>query len=180
MSRIGNMPIDVPGGTTVEIKDGVFIAKGPKGEVSQDLFDGYSVDIDNGVVTVARPGESGSAKAKHGLLRSLMSNAVEGVTTGFTKSLDVVGVGYRAELKGREVHFALGYSHPVIYAIPEGIDIEVDTKANRLTITGPVKQQVGQVAAEIRRLRKPDAYKGKGIRYTGEVLRLKVGKAGSK
>jgi large subunit ribosomal protein L6 len=181
MSRIGKMPIAVPKGTRVEVKDGEFIAEGPKGRVQQQLFDGFPVAVDGtGQVTVARSGDSGPERSKHGLLRALLANAVQGVSAGFTKQLDIVGVGYRAEVKGNAVQFALGYSHPVIFAIPPGIKIEIEAKVNRLTVTGADRQQVGQVAAEIRRLRKPDPYKGKGIKYTNEVLRRKVGKAGGK
>jgi large subunit ribosomal protein L6 len=133
-----------------------------------------------GQVTVARSGDSGPERSKHGLLRALLANAVQGVSAGFSKQLDIVGVGYRAEVKGNAVQFALGYSHPVIFAIPPGIKIEIEAKVNRLTVTGADRQQVGQVAAEIRRLRKPDPYKGKGIKYTNEILRRKVGKAGGK
>lgn len=179
MSRIGKQPIQVPGGTKVELQNGTFVAEGPKGKVVQPVFPGYPVDIDGDTITVSRPGETGPDRAKHGLLRSLLANAVQGVSTGFTKTLDIVGVGYRAEVRGREVHFALGYSHPVVFAIPEGIEVAVD-KANRVTVTGADRQQVGQVAAEIRRLRRPDPYKGKGIKYVGEVIRRKVGKAGAK
>jgi large subunit ribosomal protein L6 len=173
------MPIEVPSGTKVAIDDDVFTAEGPKGKVSQPLFEGFPVAIDDGTVSVSRPGDSGQDRARHGLLRSLLNNAVLGVATGWTKQLDIIGVGYRAEVKGREVHFALGYSHPVIYPIPEGIDVEID-KSNRVTITGADRQQVGQVAAEIRKLRKPDPYKGKGIKYRDEIIRRKVGKAGAK
>ena len=180
MSRIGRAPIQIPSGTKVAIDGGVFTAEGPKGKVSQSLFDDFGVKLEDGVVTVSRPGESGPERAKHGLLRSLLANAVEGAANGFQKTLDIVGVGYRAEVKEREVHFALGYSHPVIFPIPEGIEVEVDAKANRVRVTGADKQQVGQVAAEIRRLRKPDPYKGKGIKYTDEIVRRKVGKAGAK
>lgn len=178
MSRIGMMPIEVPGGTEVAVEDGVFTAEGPKGKVSQSVFEGFPVEIDDGVVRVSRPSDSGPDRSKHGLLRSLLANAVAGVTSGFSKQLDVVGVGYKGEVKGREVHLALGYSHPVIYPIPEGIDIEIDPKANRITVVGADRQKVGQVAAEIRKLRRPDPYKGKGIKYTGEIIRRKVGKAG--
>lgn len=180
MSRIGRQPIEVPSGTKVKVEGRRFTAEGPKGAVSQEVFEGYPVEIDGNTVTVARPGDAGPERSLHGLLRSLLANAVEGVSNGFTKQLDIVGVGYRAEVKGREVQFALGYSHPVIYPIPEGIDITIDPKANRVTVTGADKQQVGQVAAEIRRLRRPDPYKGKGIKYVGEVIRRKVGKAGAK
>jgi large subunit ribosomal protein L6 len=174
------MPIPVPSGTKVQIEDGTLVAEGPRGKVAQPLFEGYPVKIEDGVVTIERTGETGPERAKHGLLRALVANAVQGVSAGFTKQLDIVGVGYRAEVKGPQVQFALGYSHPVIYDIPEGIKIEIEAKANRVTVTGADRQKVGQVAAEIRGLRRPDPYKGKGIKYTNEVLRRKVGKAGGK
>jgi large subunit ribosomal protein L6 len=174
------MPIPVPQGTKVELRDGWFVAEGPKGRVEQSVFAGFPVEVKDGNIEVARPGDSGPERSRHGLLRALLANAVQGVSAGFTKQLDIVGVGYRAEVKGSQVQFALGYSHPVMYDIPAGIKIEIDTKANRVTVTGADRQQVGQVAAEIRGLRKPDPYKGKGIKYTGEILRRKVGKAGGK
>jgi large subunit ribosomal protein L6 len=175
------MPIPVPKGTKVVLQGGRFVAEGPKGRVEQSVFEGFPVEVkDDGTIEVARSGDSGPERSRHGLLRALLANAVQGVSTGFTKQLDIVGVGYRAEVKGELVQFALGYSHPVIYNIPPGIKIEIDAKANRVTITGADRQQVGQVAAEIRGLRKPDPYKGKGIKYTGEILRRKVGKAGGK
>ena len=185
MSRIGKMPIPVPKGTRVELKDGLFTAEGPKGKVSTPVFDGFPVEVrkQDGepaeVVTVSRSGDSGPERSKHGLLRALLANAVNGAANGFTKQLDIVGVGYKAEVKGALVQFALGYSHPVLFDIPPGIKIEID-KSNRVTVSGADRQKVGQVAAEIRRLRKPDPYKGKGIKYTSEVLRRKVGKAGGK
>ena len=180
MSRIGRMPVPVPSGTTVEIRDGMFVAEGPKGRVEQPVFAGFPIDVKDGVVEVSRPGDTGPERSLHGLLRALIANAVQGVSAGFTKQLDIVGVGYRAEVKGPQVQFALGYSHPVLYDIPEGIKIEIETKINRITVTGADRQKVGQVAAEIRRLRRPDPYKGKGIKYTNEILRRKVGKAGGK
>ena len=180
MSRIGKMPITVPAGTKVEFKEGRFTAEGPRGKVEQTVFDGYPIKVDGGVVTIARSGDSGPERSKHGLLRALLANAVHGVSAGFVKQLDIVGVGYRAEVKGTFVQFALGYSHPVIYPIPEGIKIEIEPKTNRVTVTGADRQKVGQVAAEIRGLRRPDPYKGKGIKYTNEILRRKVGKAGGK
>ncbi|HEX9668598.1 MAG TPA: 50S ribosomal protein L6 [Thermoanaerobaculia bacterium] len=179
MSRIGEMPIPVPSGTRVEVKEGRFTAEGPKGKVSQPLFADFPVEVKDGTVTVARPGDSGPERAKHGLLRALLANAVLGATSGFSRQLDIVGVGYRAEVKGSKVQFALGYSHPVLYDIPQGIKIEID-KNNRITVSGADRQQVGQVAAEIRGLRKPDPYKGKGIKYSDEVIKRKVGKAGAK
>lgn len=179
MSRIGRSPIEVPKGTKIQLDGGVFTAEGPKGKVSQTVFEGFPIDVDGAVVTVRRPDDSGPSRAKHGLLRSLLSNAVVGVATGWSKQLDIIGVGYRAEVKGREVHFALGYSHPVVFQIPDGIEIEID-KNNRVTVTGADRQKVGQVSAEIRSLRKPDPYKGKGIKYSDEIIRRKVGKAGAK
>ena len=180
MSRIGRMPIPVPKGTKVEVREGMFVAEGPRGRVEQTLFDGFPVEIKDGEVQIARSGDSGPERSRHGLLRALLANAVQGVSAGFQKQLDIVGVGYRAEVKGNQVQFALGYSHPVLYDIPEGIKIELDAKANRVTVSGADRQKVGQVAAEIRGLRRPDPYKGKGIKYTGEILRRKVGKAGGK
>lgn len=179
MSRVGRMPITVPAGTKVDSDGNVFVAEGPKGKVAQGLMQGVTVEVNDGTVTVKRHGESTSERARHGLMRALLANAVKGASEGFSKVLEVVGVGYRAEVQGREVHFALGYSHPIVYKIPDGIEIEID-RQNRITVSGPDRQQVGQVSAEIRGLRRPDAYKGKGIRYAGEVLRLKVGKAGVK
>ncbi len=180
MSRIGKMPIKLPSGTRVEVKEDRFTAEGPKGKVSQPLFPGFPIEVNDGVVTVSRTGDSGPERSKHGLLRALLANAVQGVSAGFVKELDIVGVGYRAEVKGQQVQFALGYSHPVLFDIPQGIHIAIDAKANRITVTGADRQQVGQVAAEIRHLRRPDPYKGKGIKYKAEVLRRKVGKAGGK
>jgi large subunit ribosomal protein L6 len=174
------MPITVPNGTKVELKDGRFVAEGPKGRVEQPVFDGFPVQVDGTVVTITRSGDSGPERSKHGLLRALLANAVQGASAGFAKQLDIVGVGYRAEVKGSQVQFALGYSHPVLYDIPPGIKIEIEAKVNRVTVSGADRQKVGQVAAEIRRLRKPDPYKGKGIKYTTEILRRKVGKAGGK
>jgi len=174
------MPIPVPKGTKVEVRDGVFVAEGPRGRVEQALFAGFPVEVKDGEITVARPGDEGPDRSRHGLLRALLANAVQGAAGGFSKQLDIVGVGYRAEVKGNQVQFALGYSHPVLYDIPEGIKIEIEAKANRVTVSGADRQKVGQVAAEIRGLRKPDPYKGKGIKYTGEILRRKIGKAGGK
>lgn len=179
MSRIGRQPIEIPSAAKVEVQDGVLTAQGPKGRVSQELFEGFKVEIDGDVLTVHRPSESGPDRSRHGLLRSLVSNAIEGVAKGFSKQLEIIGVGYRAEVEGRSVSFALGYSHPVVYPIPDGIEVEID-KAGRVTVTGADRQKVGQVAAEIRNLRRPDPYKGKGIKYADEIIRRKVGKAGAK
>ena len=180
MSRIGRMPIPVPKGVRVEISGETFVAEGPKGKVSQKLLAGFPVSVENGVVRVERTSDAGSERAKHGLLRALLANAVAGVTNGFSKTLEIHGVGYKAEIRGREIHFTLGYSHPVVYPLPPGIQVDHDPKANRLTLSGADRQLLGQVCAEIRKLRKPDPYKAKGIKFAGEVLRRKVGKAGAK
>ncbi len=154
-------------------------AQGPLGNLSLPVFRECPIAIEDGVIRISRINDSGPVRAKHGLLRALIANALHGVKEGFTRQLDLVGVGYRGEVKERQVQFSLGYSHPVVYKIPDGISVEID-KSNRITIKGRDRQQVGQVAAEIRSLRPPDSYKGKGIRYTNEVIRLKVGKAGGK
>ena len=167
-----------PVGTKVSGEGGVFTAEGPKGTVSQSLFDGYPVQVDGDVVTVARSGDSPPERSMHGLLRALLANAVAGAATGFKKELDIIGVGYKAEIKGDVVQLALGYSHPVEYVIQEGVTVTVD-KQTHLVVTGIDRQKVGQVAAEIHDLRPPDPYKQKGIRYVGEVLKKKAGKAGA-
>lgn len=177
MSRIGKQPITVPKGAKVALDGRIFRAEGPKGKVSQEIVSGIDVKIEDGTVTVHRSGSSGPDKAKHGLMRALLANAVNGVVVGWSRELEIQGVGFRAESKGSEVHLALGYSHPVVYRVPEGIKVEVD-RNTRIVVSGADRQQVGQVAAEIRKLRKPDVYKGKGIRYKDERLKLKVGKAG--
>jgi large subunit ribosomal protein L6 len=177
MSRIGKQPIPVPKGAKVALDGRVFRAEGPKGKVAQEIVGGIDVKIEDGTVTVHRSGDSGPARAKHGLMRALLANAVLGVTQGWSRELEIQGVGFRAESKGSEVHLALGYSHPVVYRVPAGIKVDVD-RNTRIVVSGADRQQVGQVAAEIRKLRKPDVYKGKGIRYKDEQLKLKVGKAG--
>jgi large subunit ribosomal protein L6 len=179
MSRIGNKPIPIPKGVTVKIAADAVEVQGPKGKLRQATPPGIVFAQDDGTI-VAKPQRQDPELGKfHGLARSLVANAVAGVTDGFKKELDIVGVGYRAELKGKQVHFALGYSHPVIFDIPAGIDIAVD-KQTHITVTGVDRQLVGQVAANIRRMRKPDPYKQKGVRYTGEVLKKKAGKTGAK
>ena len=179
MSRVGKKPIPVPKGVTVSVQTGAVEVKGPKGTLKQLVPPGVTFKVDGGNLVAETERQDPELSKFHGLARSLMANAVLGVQQGFKKELDIVGVGYRAELKGRQVVFALGYSHPVIFPIPEGIKVSVDNKANRVTVTGIDRQQVGQVAAEIRGLRKPDPYKQKGIRYVGEVLKKKAGKAGA-
>lgn len=180
MSRVGSQPIPIPKGAKIKIDGGFFEAEGPKGKVRERLLPECPVEVDDGQIRVTRNGDAGAVRAKHGLVRALLANAVHGVTTGFTKELLIVGVGYRGEVKGKEAHFALGYSHPVIYPIPDGITMEIDTKQNKVSVSGANRQQVGQVAAEIRSLRPPDPYKAKGIRYADEQIRRKVGKAGAR
>jgi large subunit ribosomal protein L6 len=153
--------------------------KGPKGTVNQYVPPGVMFAQDNGALVATLEREDPALGKFHGLARSLVANAVTGVTEGFKKELDIVGIGYRAELKGKQVHFALGYSHPIVFDIPQGIDIAIE-KQTHITVTGVDRQLVGQVAANIRRMRKPDPYKQKGVRYTGEVLKKKVGKTGAK
>jgi large subunit ribosomal protein L6 len=180
MSRIGKKPIELPKGVEVKHDGETVTVKGPKGTLTTRLIPGIDVSVENNVLTFKRNDEEGKTRAFHGLMRALVANNVRGVTEGFKRELDIIGVGYRAEVKGREVVFALGYSHPVRFAIPEGIEIVVDAKTGHVTITGNDKQKVGQTAAEIRSLREPDPYKGKGIKYSDEVVRRKAGKAAGK
>ncbi len=179
MSRIGKKPIAVPKGVKVDVQPGAVEVKGPKGTLRQPLPPGIGFELDGESLNAKLLRDDPDLGKFHGLARSLVANAVLGVTEGFRKDLDIVGVGYRAEVKGKQVVFALGYSHPVVFEIPAGIDIAID-KQTHITVTGVDRQQVGQVAANIRRLRKPDPYKQKGVRYTGEVLKKKVGKTGAK
>ena len=180
MSRIGKKEIALPKGVEVRQDGNTVVVKGSKGTLSTALVPGISMSVENNVVKFERKDDEGKTRAFHGLMRALVANNVRGVSEGFRRELDIVGVGYRAEVKGREVVFALGYSHPVRFAIPEGIDITIDAKTNHITITGVDKQRVGQTAAEIRSLREPDPYKGKGIKYSDEVIRRKAGKAAGK
>jgi len=175
MSRIGRKPVPVPDAVTVEIAPGNIAVKGPKGELRQTLSTDMTVEQDNGAVTVARPTDRGEHRALHGLTRSLIANMVEGVTEGFEKRLEIQGVGYRAALKGKNLELALGYSHPVAIDAPEGIEFEVP-QPTEVIVKGIDKQLVGQVAADIRKRRPPEPYKGKGIRYKDEQVLRKVGK----
>jgi large subunit ribosomal protein L6 len=175
MSRIGRKPVPVPEAVTVEIAPGNIAVKGPKGELKQALPREMAVKQDDGAVTVERPTDRGDHRALHGLTRSLIANMVEGVTEGFEKRLEIQGVGYRAQLKGKNLELALGYSHPVPVEAPEGIEFEVP-QPTEIVVRGIDKQLVGQVAADIRKRRKPEPYKGKGIRYKGEQVLRKVGK----
>jgi large subunit ribosomal protein L6 len=177
MSRIGKKPITLPKGVTAKVVDGAVELQGPKGKLRQAVPPGINFELADGHLHAKTSGPE--LGAFHGLARSLVANAVTGVTDGFKRELDIVGVGYRAELKGKQVVFALGYSHAVVFDVPNGIDIAID-KQTHITVTGVDRQLVGQVAANIRRLRKPDPYKQKGVRYTGEVLKKKAGKTGAK
>jgi large subunit ribosomal protein L6 len=178
MSRIGRLPIPVPAGVDVAITGQDVTVKGPKGQLALTVVSPIVVEkAEDGTLAVSRPNDERQNRSLHGLTRTLIANMVTGVTTGFSKSLEIVGVGYRVQPKGAGLEFALGYSHPIQVDAPEGIAFTVDSPT-KLTVTGIDKQQVGEVAANIRKLRKPEPYKGKGIRYSGEAVRRKVGKAG--
>ena len=180
MSRIGKNPISVPSGVQVHVGNGVVQVKGPKGSLLQSVPGGINVAVEGEQVVVRRDGDEREKRALHGLTRALLANAVTGVTVGFKRELDIVGVGFKAELKSaHELALFLGFSHSVSYKLPEGVAVSYEAKANRLTITGIDRQQVGQVAAEIRAPRPPDPYKGKGVKYSDEVLKLKAGKSGA-
>ena len=177
MSRIGRMPVPIPSGVDVTINGREVTVTGPKGKLSLEVAEPIEVSQRDGVITVTRPNDEGNVRALHGLSRSLVANMVTGVTEGYRKTLEIVGVGYRVQAKGSNLEFSLGFSHPVTVSPPEGITLRVETPT-RLVVEGIDKQQVGEVAANIRKLRKPDPYKGKGVRYQGEQVHRKVGKAG--
>jgi large subunit ribosomal protein L6 len=176
MSRIGNKPVAVPAGVKVQVRANAVEVQGPKGKMAVPLPRGIKFETKDGTLVAVR--ENDEQRALHGLARALVANAVHGVTEGFKKDLDIVGVGYRAEVKGKSVTFTLGYSHPVLFPIPEGIQVTVE-KLTHVTVTGADKGQVGQVAANMRALRPPDPYKQKGVRITGQRLKKKAGKAGA-
>jgi large subunit ribosomal protein L6 len=179
MSRIGNKPIPLPQGVKFEVKGDTVVVQGPKGQVESHLPKGVALKQADGNIQITR--ENDERAAVHGLVRALVNNAVNGVTKGWTKDLEIVGIGYRAELKGKNmVVFTLGYSHPIEFPLPSGITATVDPKQTKLTIMGIDRQKVGQVAADMRSLRPPDPYKQKGVRYAGERLKKKVGKTGAK
>jgi len=179
MSRVGNKIIPIPAGVKINIGPGSVEVQGPKGKLQSTLPPGIIFEMNDGRLVARRTAETKQQRALHGLARSLVANAVHGVTSGFQKELEIVGIGYRAEVRGKSVVFSLGFSHPIDFQIPTGISISVE-KQTKLTISGIDKQRVGQTAATIRSLRKPDPYKNKGIRYVGEVLKKKVGKTGAK
>ncbi|MEE3138587.1 MAG: 50S ribosomal protein L6 [Acidobacteriota bacterium] len=178
MSRIGKEPIVVPKGVTVKVGEAVVDVKGPRGQLVQAIPPGISFQLKDNILQAQIVGDEPGLNKFQGLARSLVNNAVKGVVEGFTRELDIVGIGYRAELKGRQVVFTLGYSHPVLFDLPDGIDVKIDRQTH-IVVQGVDRQLVGQVAADIRALRKPDPYKQKGIQYTGEVLKKKVGKTGA-
>ena len=177
MSRVGKMPVTVPSGVEIEIEGTSVTVKGSKGELSRDFSERIGFEIENGVLTVSRPDDTRESKALHGLSRALVNNMVVGVSEGFTKQLEIQGVGYRAALKGSDIELQVGFSHPVLVEAPEGISFEVP-EPTRINVSGIDKERVGQVAADIRKIRPPEPYKGKGIRYVGEYVRRKAGKAG--
>jgi large subunit ribosomal protein L6 len=177
MSRIGRLPIDIPGGVTVNIDGQNVTVKGPKGELALVVSNPIRVSIEDNQVVVTRPDDERNSRSLHGLTRTLIANQITGVTQGYEKGLEVVGTGYRVATKGASLEFALGYSHSITVDPPAGITFEVEGN-NKLTVKGIDKQAVGEVAANIRKLRKPEPYKGKGVRYAGEVVRRKAGKSG--
>jgi large subunit ribosomal protein L6 len=179
MSRIGKKPIPLPAGVTFKVEGNTVTVQGPKGKVENHLPDGIRFEKQDGNLIAIR--DNDSQAAVHGLARALVNNAVEGVTKGWVRELEIVGIGYRAEMKGKStVVFTLGFSHPIEYPLPTGVDATVDAKQTKLTLTGIDRQKLGQVAAEMRSLRPPDPYKNKGVRYSGERLKKKVGKTGAK
>lgn len=179
MSRIGRAPLDLPKGVDVSYASGTVAVKGPKGRLEFDVDPRLDVKVEEGQLTVHRPTDRPADRAQHGLARSLIANAVRGVTEGFTKNLEIQGVGFRCQMKGKQLELALGFSHPVTVDPPEGITIQAP-EPTRITVSGIDKQLVGQVAANIRALRPPDSYHGKGVRYQGEQVRLKAGKAAAR
>ena len=179
MSRIGKLPIEIPKGVTVTLEDLTVTVKGPKGELTRQIIDAVTVVIDDNKLKVTRPDDSIKSRAAHGLTRTLLNNMVVGVTAGYQTDLEINGVGYRAELKGSDLHLSLGYSHPVIYPLPTGITVDVE-KMTKLSVKGIDKELVGQTAAKIRSFRGPEPYKGKGVKYATETILRKAGKTGKK
>ena len=175
MSRIGRQPIAIPSGVTVTLGDGEISVKGPKGTLTGSTPEGITVEVADGEVRFTRPDDTGPNRAKHGLARATVANMVTGVTDGFARELEILGVGYRAEVKGKKLVLTLGFSHPVELEIPEGLQASV--QENRIRIEGSDRGQVGQFASDVREIRSPEPYKGKGVRYVGEQVRRKVGKA---
>lgn len=181
MSRIGKKPIDIPNGVEVKVENSVVHVKGPKGKLEQEVSSKIAVEVKDNTVVITRNGESGAHRSRHGLYRTLISNMIEGVTNGYRRSLDLVGIGYRVAQAGQDLNLSLGFSHPVVFKKVDGVDFELEidnrAKINRIHVVGIDKQKVGQVAADIRAIRPPEPYKGKGIRYVGEHIVKKLGKA---
>ena len=180
MSRIGEKPINIPQGVKIEVKQDLIKVKGPKGELTYNFPEGIKISVADDKIAVGRGNDSQSHRALHGLARSLVSNMVSGVSQGYTRVLEITGIGYRAQVKGGKLSFTLGYSHPIEYELPAGIKAVVDEKQTTITLSGTDKQLLGQVAANVRELRSPDSYKGKGVRFSGERIKLKAGKTGKK
>jgi len=178
MSRIGRLPVPLPQGVTVTVGKAEIVVKGAKGSITTPLPGGITCKVEGGTANLSRRNDERQQRALHGLTRALLANAVKGVATGWSRDLDIQGIGYRANVQGKNVEFALGYSHPIIFPIPDGISVTVE-KQTKVSVTGVDRQKVGQVAAEIRSLRPPEPYKGKGIRYMDEVIKKKVGKTGA-
>jgi len=179
MSRIGKLPVIIPDGVQITLQDSVITVKGPKGELTRELHNEMEIQVEGNTITINRPSDSNKHKALHGLTRTLVNNMVEGVTKGFQKNLELVGVGYRAQLQGKKLVLQVGYSHPVEFEPANGMEIEVPAP-NKIIVKGINKEDVGTLAANIRAVREPEPYKGKGIRYEGERIKLKAGKAGAK
>ena len=178
MSRVGKVPVDIPDGVDVKIQKSLVTVKGPKGELKWNYPAGIKVSVQDKTVIVERPAETKQLRSLHGTTRSLIANMVTGTTTGYKREMSIIGVGYRAQVQGQKITFTLGYSHPIVFNLPEGVTAQVDKKQTQLVLEGIDKYLVGQVAANIRSLRPPNIYKGKGVRYADEVIKLKVGKAG--
>jgi len=178
MSRVGKVPVNIPDGVDVKIKKSLVTVKGPKGELKWNYPAGIKVSVQDKTVIVERPAETKQLRSLHGTTRSLIANMVTGTTTGYKREMSIIGVGYRAQVQGQKITFTLGYSHPIVFNLPEGVTAQVDKKQTQLVLEGIDKYLVGQVAANIRSLRPPNIYKGKGVRYADEVIKLKVGKAG--
>jgi large subunit ribosomal protein L6 len=178
MSRVGKNPIHVPDGVDVKLQGSLITVKGPKGELKWNYAAGMKVSVEDNSIIVERPSDTKQFRSLHGTTRSIIANMVTGTSAGYERILEIIGVGYRAQIQGQKINFMLGHSHPIEFALPQGISAEVDKKQTLLTLRGIDKHLMGQVAANIRALRPPNIYKGKGIRYAGEIIRLKVGKAG--
>jgi large subunit ribosomal protein L6 len=177
MSRVGRKPVSIPGGVQVSLKDSIVAVKGPKGELKRSLPEGVQVQVDKTTITVARQSDEPDIRARHGLVRALINNMIEGVTKGFERKLEINGVGYKAEVAGDKLNLALGFSHPIAYQLPKGISAKVEK--NLLTLAGVDRELLGQTAAKVRSFRPPEPYKGKGVKYLEEVIKRKVGKTGA-